>query len=121
MDRLVGVERVEVGEEFFLRDRLREELERSLHADFGGGLLLLGDVGDRCGVIADADEGHVGHDRGEPGHAFLDFGEDLLGDGVSVDEAHGGGLRRPPRRGREKSFGPPSDDCLALRGKSLKG
>ena len=78
-----------VGEEFFLRDCLREELQGGLHADFGSGLLFLGDVGDRGGVIADAHEGHMGDDRGELGHAFLDFGEDLLGDGVSVDEAHG--------------------------------
>ena len=90
MDRGVGVEGVEVGEELGLGDRLGKELERGLHADLGCGLLLLGHVGDRGGIVADADEGHVGYDRGELSHALLDFGEDLLGDGVSVDEAHGG-------------------------------
>ena len=88
--RGIGVEGVEVREEFGLGDRLWEELERGLHANLSRGLLLLGHVGNRGGIVADADEGHVGYDRGELSHAFLDFGEDLLGDGVSVDEAHRG-------------------------------
>ena len=90
VDRGVGIQLIEVGKELLLSDRFREELQAGTHANLGRGLLLLGHVGNRGGIVADADEGHVGHDRGELGHAFLDFGEDLLGDGVSVDEAHRG-------------------------------
>ena len=43
----------------------------------------------------------MGDDRGELGDAGLDFGKDLLGDGVSVDKAHGPSRTNPSPRARK--------------------
>jgi hypothetical protein len=106
VDRRVGVELIQVGEQGLLGDRFREELQAGAHADLGGGLLLLGDVGNGSGVVTHAYEGDMGDERGEFVHAGLDFGEDLLGGGVTVDEAHGTYLGAVGGEG-EKSYRPP--------------
>ena len=116
MDGGVGIQGVKMGEELLFADGLGEELKGGLHADFGGGLLLLGHIRHGGRVIAHADEGDMRDNRGQFGDPFLDFGEDLLGDGVSVNEAHVPSVGQGGPGGREKSVPRRPIDCLALHG-----
>ena len=89
VDRGVGIQLIQVGKELLLSDCFGKELQAGAHANLGRSLLLLRDVGHGSGVLTNAHERNVWDERGEFVHAGLDFGEDLLGGGVAVDEAHG--------------------------------
>jgi len=90
-------------EKFGLTDVFGKQLDAGFHADFRRSFLLLGHVGDRGGIVADTNESHVGNNGGEFSDPLFDFGEHLLGDGVTVDEAHGDYVGQGREGGREKS------------------
>jgi hypothetical protein len=60
VDGGVGVELVDDGEQFVLRDGDRWQDDAAGDTDLGGGLFLFGDVRNGRRVVADADEGKAG-------------------------------------------------------------
>ena len=98
MDRRIGVQAVDCGQELVLGRLGRQPQDRSVHPGRLAGGLLVADVDLAGRIVADQDDGQAGHDPGferESRDIRRHLAANLLGQGSSIENL--GGHERSPR------------------------
>ena len=85
----VCVQCVDLSKQVFLADVLGEDVHAAADADAGSGFLLLADIGNRCGILADTDDGDDWFLAWKGADFLSQFFNDGFCDSVAVDELHG--------------------------------